>query len=90
MHPDYLAPITCDRNIALSVSVYLPVRSRISTSSAVAEMGDRARAKWAEIWGGCCVPFRGGAGFPSNTMSLGPRPTSKPSGTLIHPGVWLQ
>jgi len=27
----------------------------------VAEMGDRARAKWAEkCVGGCCAPFRGG------------------------------
>jgi len=30
-------------------------------SSAVAEMGDRARAKRAEKWGrGYCAPFRGG------------------------------
>jgi len=34
-------------------------------------MGDRARAKWAEKWGGCCAPFRGGAEYLSNTMSLG-------------------
>ena len=27
---------------------------------------------------------------PSNAMSLGPRPTSLPSGTLIHPLVWPQ
>ena len=30
--------------------------------------------------GGCCVPFRGGAGSQSNTMSPGPRPTSAASG----------
>ena len=32
----------------------------------------------------------GGAGSPSNTMSPGPRPTSLPSGILIHPAVWPQ
>jgi len=37
------------------------------------------------------VPFLGrGAGSPSNTMSLGLRPTSVPSGILIHPAIWLQ
>jgi len=38
----------------------------------------------------CCAPFGGGAASPSNTMSPGPRPTSVPSGILIHPSVWLQ
>jgi len=38
--------------------------------------------------GGCCAPFGGGAGFPSNTMSAGSRPTSVPSGICIHPAVW--
>jgi len=50
-------------------------------------MGDRARAKSG---GGCYAPFRGGAGSPYNTMSPGPRPTSVPSGILIHPTVWPQ
>jgi len=61
--------------------------------SAAAEMGDR----FATIdigrkvgGGGCCAPFRGGAGFPSNTMSPGPRPISISSGILIHPTVWPQ
>jgi len=31
-----------------------------------------------------------GAGSPSNRMWPGPRPTSIPSGTLIHPTVWAQ
>ena len=36
-------------------------------------------------------PFWGGeAGSPSNTMSLGPRPTLVPSGILIHPAIWPQ
>jgi len=35
-------------------------------------------------------PFPWGAVSPSNTVSLGPRPTSVPSGILIHPTVWPQ
>jgi len=40
---------------------------------------------------GAAVPliFRG-AGSPSNTISPEPRPTSIPSGILIHPAVWPQ
>ena len=38
---------------------------------------------------GGTVPFRGGgAGTPSNTMSLGLRPTPVASGILIHPALW--
>jgi len=41
--------------------------------------------------GGCAPFFRGGeAGYPTNTMWPGPRPTSVPSGILIHPVVWPQ
>ena len=41
--------------------------------------------------GGAVRPFlEGGAGSPSNIMSPGPRPTSVPSGILIHPAVWPQ
>jgi len=43
------------------------------------------------------VPLLGGAASPSNTMSPGPRlppyqqrPTSVPSGILIHLAVWPQ
>jgi len=39
---------------------------------------------------GGCVPFFGGAASPSNTMLPGPRPTSVPSGILIHPAIWPQ
>jgi len=31
-----------------------------------------------------------GAGSLSNTMSSGPRPTSVPSGILIHVAIWSQ
>ena len=44
---------------------------------------------WAKIWGAVLPPL-GRAGFPSNTMSPGPRSTSVPSGILIHPAVWPQ
>jgi len=40
-------------------------------------MGDRfAIVDMGRKVGGCCAPFRGGAGSPSTTMSSGPRPTS--------------
>ena len=40
---------------------------------------------------GGCVPLLGrGSWAPSNTMSLEPRPTSLPSGILIHPSIWPQ
>ena len=39
---------------------------------------------------GAAVPLLGAAGFPSNTMWSGLRPTSLPSGVLIHPIVWPQ
>ena len=61
----------------------------INKSSAVVEMGDRARAKWAKKWGLLCA-LRGEAGSPFNTMWPEPRLTSIPSGILIHPTVWPQ
>ena len=40
---------------------------------------------------GAAVPLSvGGAGSLSNAMSPGTRPTSVPSGVVIHPAVWLQ
>ena len=40
---------------------------------------------------GALPPFcRGGTGSPSGTMWPGPRPTSLPSGMLIHPAIWPQ
>jgi len=39
--------------------------------------------------GGCAL-FLGGAGSPCNTKSPGLRPTSVPSGILMHPAVWPQ
>ena len=41
--------------------------------------------------GGLLCPFGGGeAGFPSNTMWPGPRPTCMPSFVMIHSTVWPQ
>ena len=39
---------------------------------------------------GGCDPLGGEAEFAYNTMWSGPRPTSVPSGILIHPTVWPQ
>jgi len=38
----------------------------------------------------CSLIGEGRAGSPSNTMSLGSRSTSLPSGILIHPAIWPQ
>jgi len=46
-----------------------------------------ATTTWGQKWEGAAV---GGAGSPSNTVSPGPRPTSVPSGMLIHPTIWPQ
>jgi len=40
--------------------------------------------------GGAVPLSEGEAGSPSNTMSPWPRPTSVPSGILIHLTVWRQ
>jgi len=40
--------------------------------------------------GGGCALFSGGSSVPSNTKSPGLRPTSIPSGILMHPAVWPQ
>jgi len=66
----------------------------LNKSSAVAEMaGDRLATTdmGRKVGSGCCAPFRvERAGSPSNTMSPGPKPTSVPSGILVHPTVWPQ
>jgi len=56
----------------------------MADQSATTDMGRKVGASAA-------VPFsvEGAAGFPSNTMSPGPRPTSVPSGMVL-PTVWPQ
>ena len=43
-----------------------------------------------KLGGGGCALFSGVAGSTSNTMLRRPRPTSLPSGILIHAAVWPQ
>jgi len=43
-----------------------------------------------KIWGAQPPFWGGGAGYPSNTKSPGPRPTSIPSDILIHAAIWPQ
>jgi len=60
-----------------------------NNSSAVAQMSDHGHNRHEPKSGGA-LPLLGGDGSPSNTMSTGPRPTSVPSGILIHPDFWPQ
>ena len=62
-----------------------------NNSSAVAEMGESARTKWAEKWGGAAVLFSMvGAVSPSNTTSPGPRATSIPPDPSSHLATWAE
>ena len=63
-----------------------PVKTR---ASAVAEMGDHARANWADKWE-AVVPLLWRSWVPIEHMLPGPRLTSVPSGILIHLAVWPQ
>jgi len=57
-------------------------------SSAVAEMGDRlVTIDMGRKWQPAVPPPFWGSWIPTNTMLPGPRPTSVPSGILIHPTV---
>jgi len=60
--------------------------------SAVAEMGDPfATIDMGRKFGGAVPPLFGGVSWvPSSTMWPGPRPTSIPSGILVHPAIWPQ
>jgi len=53
-------------------------------------VGRPCQSKVAEKWEEAAVPLSGGAGFPSNTLPPGLRPTSVLSGILIHLNVWPQ
>jgi len=62
-----------------------------NNSSVVAEVGDRLATIDVGQKVGAAVPLSvGGAESPSSTMWPEPRPTSVPSGILIHSAVWLQ
>jgi len=67
---------------------YLPTKWHLDPSSRLATI-DIGR----KFGRGCCAfplffLFLWGAGFSSNTMLPGPRPTSVPNSILIHPTVW--
>jgi len=64
--------------------VYFRTKCRHHPSSRLAttDMGQK-------LGGGACAFFLGVAG-PHRTKSPGPRPTSTPSGILVHPAVWPQ
>jgi len=60
-------------------------------SSAAAEMGDRlATIDMGRKVQAAVILSVGGAGSQSIAMLPGPRPTSIPSGSLIHPTIWPQ
>jgi len=66
-------------------------RDLCNNSSAFAEMHNRLVTIDMGRKVGVLCPFSwGGTGYPSNTISPGPRPTYVPSGILIHPTVWPQ
>ena len=79
---------SCTKKL-MNSQLNLPHRTKIK-NSAVAEMGDHLAmvGMGQKVRAGCCAPFRGGTGSPSNTMW--PGPSSVPSGILIHPAVLPQ
>jgi len=79
---------TSDKN--LPQILILQIKNK---SSAVIDMGNHGHNRHGPKRGGCCAPFVGAAGSPSNTMWPGPRYTSVPSGILSiqpfgHNGHW--
>jgi len=56
------------------------VASLFTSHLAITDMGQKSGS----------VPLWGELGPPSNTVSPGPRPSSVPSGILIHPAIWPQ
>jgi len=83
-HDVVLLATGSSEDFCLSYVVFAETLNTFNRSSAVAEMGDRARVVGRKA-GVCCAPFRGESWVASNTMSPGPRLTSIPSGILIHP-----
>jgi len=77
--------------LGLFSTTSLPVaKITFNKSLAVADMRERLAIIDTGRKVGVLRPFLEGAGFPSNTMSPGPRHTFVPSGILIHPAVWPQ
>jgi len=68
--------------------VTLPPCISYNKSSSVAEMGDRGHNRHGPKREG--VLLSRGGGSPYNTVAYRPRPTSVPSGILMHLAVWPQ
>jgi len=66
------------------------VHANSNKRAAVAEMGNRLATIDMDGKLGRCVPYRGEAGSPCNTMWPEARLTFVPSGILIHSAVWPQ
>jgi len=80
-------------NVGGSKPLRSPSNENKSPAVAENEMGDRLATidnRHGPKCGRLLCPCRGGGWSPSNAMSPGPRPTSVPSGILIHPVVWRQ
>jgi len=78
-------------NITNSLSAQSKMVPSSYKCSAVAEMGEHnGHKRYGPKKEGLCPLLGGGAGSPSNTTWSGPRPTSVPSGILIHPAIWPQ
>ena len=69
---------------------YLHAKWHLDPSSSLATIN--TAENWGMVRWGPSSPLLSerGAGSPSNAMSLGLRPTSLPSGILIHPSIWPQ
>jgi len=81
--PLFRGGVGLQRNVAWS-EAYLRTKWHLDPSSRLAtiDMGRKLRALPPFWWRG--------AGYPSNTMLLGSRPTSLPSGILILRAIWPQ
>ena len=75
-----LGPYLTQVSSAWAESFHTKWRLHPSSRFATTNMGPKLGA----------VPLLGGAATPSNTTSSGPRPTSVPSGILVHPTIWPQ
>ena len=76
----------------LKRNVKTAMKFKFNKSSAVAEMGDRLATidMGRKVGADVRTPFHWRSWSQSNTVWPGPRPTSVPSGTFIHPTGWPQ
>jgi len=77
-------------SVAWATEAYLRTKWHLDPSSRLATIDMGIKVGLLCSFFGELDFIEGDAGSPSNTMSSGPRPTSLPSGILIHPAVWPQ